>query len=169
MKYLISALLIIFTVMPGGTSPASEVSEKVLSMFLYNFAINGQWPSENADFTIGVLGQPALAKELETISSEKTIGTQKIKVMQFSNSSKVQNCNILFIPAENSNALTDVNAKLSNTPTLIVTQKNGLAKKSGINFIVVDGKLRFEVNNTSIEKRGIKLSNKIKSLGIAVD
>lgn len=169
MKRLCVALIFVGLAFSGALA-VSDVSEKVLSVFLYNFAINGQWPDAGAEFTIGVLDQPALASELEAVSAEKTVGTQKIKVMKFSNASKVQNCNILFIPASSSNSLNAISDKLSNSPTLIVTEKNGLAKSgSGINFVVVDGKLRFEVNTASIEKRGIKLTNKIKSLGIAVD
>jgi hypothetical protein len=50
-----------------------------------------------------------------------------------------------------------------------VTEKEGLAKKgSGINFITVDGKLRYELNDAELDRRNIKLSGKIKSLGIAI-
>lgn len=169
MKRLVVALILVSLVFTGALA-VSDVSEKVLSVFIYNFAINGQWPTNESEFTIGVLEQPALARELTAVSAEKTVGSQKIKVVQFSNSSKVQNCNILFIPAARSNSLNDISGKLGDSPMLIVTEKHGLAKSgSGINFVVVDGKLRFEVNNSAIEKRGIKLSNKIKSLGIAVD
>jgi hypothetical protein len=169
MRRLVVALTLVTLAFTGALA-VSEVSEKVISVFIYNFAINGQWPDSESEFTIGVLEQPALARELSAVSAEKTVGSQKIKVVQFSNSSKVQNCNILFIPAAKSNSLSDISGKLSGSPTLIVTEKHGLAKSgSGINFVIVDGKLRFEVNNSAIEKRGIKLSNKIKSLGIAVD
>jgi hypothetical protein len=59
--------------------------------------------------------------------------------------------------------------KLGSKSTLIVTEKEGLAKKgSGINFITVDGKLRYELNDAELDRRNIKLSGKIKSLGIAI-
>jgi hypothetical protein len=41
-------------------------------------------------------------------------------------------------------------------------------KGSGINLITVDGKLRYEMNDAELGRRNIRLSGKIKSLGISI-
>ena len=49
------------------------------------------------------------------------------------------------------------------TSTMIVTEKEGMAKKgSAINLITVDWKLRYELNEAELDKRNVKLFLKNK-------
>jgi hypothetical protein len=153
------------------TGAKAQSHEKVVTVFLYNFAINGQWEPKpgQSEFIIGVLDRGTISKELQSLAATKTVGTLKIKIVEFNNASDVSDCHILFIPESKSGALSAVAPKLGSKSTLIVTEKEGLAKKgSGINFITVDGKLRYELNDAELDRRNIKLSGKIKSLGIAI-
>jgi hypothetical protein len=40
---------------------------------------------------------------------------------------------------------------------------------SGINFVLSNGKLGYEINCKAIEKRGLKVSNGIKNMGTIVE
>lgn len=40
---------------------------------------------------------------------------------------------------------------------------------SAINFVAIDSKLKFEYNKTNAVKAGLKTSDELKSLAIAVD
>jgi len=149
----------------------SQTHEKVVTVFLYNFAINGQWEPKagQTEFIIGILDHGEISKELQALAASKTVGNQKIKIVEFTNASDVKDCHILFIPAAKSSSLSSVAPALGSSSTLIVTEKEGMARKgSGINLITVDGKLRYEMNDAELDKRNIKLSGKIKSLGIPI-
>jgi hypothetical protein len=155
----------------GVVTSKAQSREKVVTVFLYNFAINGQWDPKTgeADFLIGVLDDGSISKELEALAATKTVGTQKIRIIEFSNTADVRDCHILFIPDSKSSALSAVTPKLGSSSTLIVTEKEGMARKgSGINLITVDGKLRYEMNDAELGRRNIRLSGKIKSLGISI-
>ncbi len=163
--------LVVITLSFMSFSAQAQGQEKVVTVFLYNFAINGQWEQKGSDgeFIIGVLDRGAVSKELQSLAATKTVGNQKIKIIEFANAAEIKDCHILFIPAGKSGSLASATSTLASTSTLIVTEKEGLAKKgSGINFITVDGKLRYEMNEAELDKRNIKLSSKIKSLGIAI-
>jgi len=76
---------------------------------------------------------------------------------------------MLFIPAERSKTLEEIKTKLNNASTLLITENAGLGKKgSNINFVVVDGKLRFELNRAATEKANLKIANDLTKLAILI-
>ena len=153
----------------------AQSHEKLISVFIYNFAINGEWvhKDESSDFVIGVLNSgsdgEAMTAELQQMASLKTVGKRKITILEFKKESDVKDCHLLFIPESKSSLLASLTSRIPSTSTLIVTEKAGLAKLgSCINFIRVDGKLRYEINTQEIDRRNIKISSKITSLAVAI-
>jgi hypothetical protein len=145
--------------------------DKVYSVFILNFARTVQWPAEKGtgDFIIGVLNSPKVAEELRTVAATKSVGTQKIKVKEYTNADQVEACHILLLPSLKASVFASLIGKLINAPTLIITDTEGLATKGGgINFLSVDNKMKFELNSEAIEKRGLKVPSSLKSLGIPV-
>jgi hypothetical protein len=77
---------------------------------------------------------------------------------------------IIFLLNESSELLKDISSKFKGKGALIVTEKSGLAKAgSAINFVAVDSKLKFEYSKSNAVKAGLKTSEELKSLAIAVD
>lgn len=154
---------------------ASYVSQAQIynyyQIFIYNFAKYIQWPAEkqSGDFVIGVLGNSPITDKLKEMSLSKKVGIQSIKVVSFQNVDQISNCHILFIPVDQSNYFDAVKSKVQNTSTLLITEEKNLGKKgSNINFIVVDGKLRFELNKMETEKANLKVSSDLTKLAILI-
>lgn len=146
-------------------------NEKFKALFIYNFTKYIEWPTgqRQGDFIIGVLGNSPLTKELETIAGKQKVGLQNIVVKTFASVDEIISCHILFIPSGKSTQMTLILSKLSDKSTLIITDKEGLALQgSGINFVSDGDKLKYEVNRTNIEKKGLTVSNALLALGIAV-
>jgi len=140
-------------------------------IFMYNFTRYIQWPDDkqNGDFVIGVLGNSEVVSGLEKMASTKKVGTQSIKVKILSSVNEVNDCHMLFIPSSKSNTLDDVKSSLSSSSTLIITEKEGLGRQgSAINFIVKDGKLRFELNKQATELANLKVSGDLTKLAILI-
>jgi hypothetical protein len=151
-------------------NPQSQ--EKVYTLLMLNFAKGIQWPEGQQDdkFIIGVFEYPPLAAELNKATTTVKVGNKKIEVREFTKTEEITGCHMLFVPAYKARAFDAVLNKVGATPTLIVTNKMDLAKKgSGVNFILVAGKLRYEINCKSIEKRGMKISANVKGMGIIID
>jgi hypothetical protein len=141
------------------------------SVFIYNFTKYIQWPAEHqsGDFIIGVLGSSAISAELEKMAANKTVGAQKIVVKKFKSITEAADCHILFLPSTGNYNFDDVRNKFKGKPTLIITEKSGLAQKgSGINFIMQDNKWKFELNEAATQSAGLKVSRELSKLAINV-
>ncbi|RAV97934.1 YfiR family protein [Pseudochryseolinea flava] len=151
---------------------SAQSQEKVYALLMLSFAKGIQWPDlpSGQKFTIGVLEYPPLAAELTTSVGSSKIGTHTVEIKEFAHADEVSNCQIIFIPAYKARQLAQVVNKLGKSSVLIVTNKTDLIQKgSDVNFVLVDGKLRYEVNCKRIEARGMKISSTVRGRGIVVD
>ena len=140
------------------------------AIFIYNFIKYIEWPTTKQSFKIGILnGTPEMMAAFEKMIEKKSGEGQKLVLENYHSASAAGDCQLLFIPDNQSNILSEVSAKLSGKPTLIVTESDGLIKKgSGINFIIVDGKLRFELNRSTLKEADLKVSSNLLGLAILV-
>jgi hypothetical protein len=164
----------IITVIMIGLVPASSVAqsqEKIYSALILNFARGIQWPvlKQGEHFVVGVLGYEPLADELLAQVDKIKVGDKKIIVREYGSIDEVKDCQILFIPAYKGRLLQPILDKIGAQPILLITNKTDSALKgSGVNLVLVDGKLRYEINCRSIERRGMKISANVKGMGIVV-
>jgi hypothetical protein len=165
--FIISSVFIfLFT-----TTNVQAQKYKYYQMFIYNFTKYIQWPSSaiQNDFVIGVIGKHEIVSELEGMAATKKMNGKSMKVQVFDDVEQIGKCHILFIPDGKSKHLEDILAKTSNQNTLIITERNGLAKEgSAINFVVVNGKLKFELNRAATDKANLKVSGDLAKLAILV-
>lgn len=151
--------------------PAFAQSYRMHSVFIYSFTRYVQWPDSynQGDFEIMVLGDSPILDELRAMAQAKKVGDRSIKITRISSPSEIRKCNMLFVPVEKSGQIDDVVTKVSNQSILIVTEEKGLGTRgSDINFIVKDGKLAFELNQASVNRQGLKVSNELTRLAILI-
>jgi hypothetical protein len=151
---------------------AQQPKDKVYAVFILNFARLIEWPPKetSGDFTIGVLDDSPLAFELKSVAKVKTVGKHRIKVEEYNAPSQIGSCNILFIPESKSAQVPKIIGRFPYNSMLIITEKEGLGKAgSNINFLIIDGKVRFELNERAIKGRGLKASAELQSVGILVE
>jgi len=150
----------------------SQPNDYVLQAnIIYRFTKYIDWPDnkKTGDFIIGIVGESPLYDELKKLSASKTVGNQKIVVIKVSPSAASFNCHILFIAGDESGSVKKIAAATAGAPTLIVSESNGLARKgSCINFIIVDDRLKLEINKTNIEQRNMRIASELLELGIII-
>jgi hypothetical protein len=150
----------------------AQSQEKMYSTVMLNFAKGIEWPQnkDSESFVIGVYEYPPLATELRSLGGALKAGKKKIEVRDLTSPDQASLCNILFVPAYKIKLLPSILKTVGDAPTLIITNKFEMAKKgSGVNFLLVNGKLQYEINCKSIENRGMKIPASIKGLGIIVE
>jgi hypothetical protein len=60
-------------------------------------------------------------------------------------------------------------AHTNGKPVLIITDKPGMGGKGAvINFVEQEGKIKFELNQSQAEKRGLKVSGSLTQLAILI-
>jgi hypothetical protein len=150
-----------------------DPNAKVKAVFLYNFTKYFEWPEKmkSGNFIIQIVGSnSSLNAELNKMAASKQVGTQKLEIMISSSVDYNLKPHIIFLLNESSDLLKDVNSKYKGKGTLIITEKSGLAKLgAAINFVVADNKQKFEYSKNNAVKAGLKTSDGLNSLAIAVD
>lgn len=173
-KFLIISLSILFLsfdLVEYSFYQKDDGPSKIKASFIYNFTRYFEWPeSKETTFNITILGDnPGLAAKLTDMSSTKTVGAKKIVVHTINALAEATKPEILFILPDKSNALAEAVSKFKGKGTLIVTEKQGLAKVgAAINFVILENNIKFELNKTSAGKAGLKVSSKIEPLASKV-
>jgi hypothetical protein len=144
---------------------------KLHTVFIYSFTRYVIWPDayNQGEFEILVMGDSPIVDALQDMAQAKKVGDRPIKVTRINSPSEIRKCNILFVPASKSAQLNDVVSKVSNQSILIITEEPGLgAKGSVINFIMKEGKLAFELNQSAVARQNLKIANELSRLAILI-
>ncbi len=163
------------TILAAAAEPAAAQSEtlgeyQVKAAFLYNFAKFVEWPvsafpDETAPFIIGVLGEDPFGKDLDQITEGKIVQGRRIIVRRFYDTSGLAVCQILFISSSERPYLKEIFKALERTNVLTVGEMDGFAQSGGgINFFLLENKIRFEINTAVTERSGLKVSSKFLNL-----
>ena len=148
-------------------------SEKYQSLFIYNFTKYVKWPeSENeTKFVIGIFGDGPISDALQQMVNTKKksgVGTDFV-IEQYNQFSEIGNCHILFVCKGQLENLSDLNEKTVGEPILIITDSPGMGEQGAvINFVEIDGKMRFELNESMAESRSLAVSGSLASLAILI-
>lgn len=168
-SYLRVALFICFFLSIFYKSNAQQgVNYAIHANIIYHFTKYIDWPvdKKSGEFVIGIVGDSPLFDELKSFMVNKTVNGQRIVVRKMPASSKAFNCHILFISDEESNNVKKIAGVTAGSPTLLVSESEGMASKGAcINFNVVHEHLKLEINKGSIEQRGLSIASELLSLG----
>ncbi len=167
MKNFILLLLLALTSVVGRAQMA-----QFQALYIYNFAKNIGWPAEDnsKDLVITVIGDNSLASELNKLAATKAIGSRKVVVKESVTPNGIQKSDIVCLgEAKSSQIDALVSAQAGNKNLIVSCKKGQCAQGAGISFLSEGGKLKFEISNKNISKRGLQVSQKLLQLGIEVD
>lgn len=149
-----------------------DTNAKIKAVYIFNFTKYIEWPKEyrESDFIIGVLGDSPLYSELEGMAVSKKVFGQKIEVRKFKSAAEIGKCHMLYVARDAADPLNSVIGKVKEYSTLLITDKEGLAKQgSAINFVVLQNRQKFELNQSNALKYNLKVSNSLEALAIIVN
>jgi len=168
MKKIIYLLLFIFVILACNKTYAQD--GKFEAVFIFNFYKQMEWPAsaKGTDFIIGVLGESEVIPLLEKLTESKS-GKTNFVIKKFASTSDITTCHMIFVPTAKSSSFDAVLKKLAGTSTLIITEQAGLGGKGAcINFVEVNERLKFELNEAAIKKANIQISDMLKALAILI-
>lgn len=171
MKIVIKYSVVLILAISGfGFQQNFDPNAKIKACFIYNFTKYFEWPEKmkTGNFIIHLVGSNnSLNAELNRMASTKQVGNQKLEIKSGITIDNSVKPHIVFLLSEASEMLKEAN---KSKGTLVITEKSGLAKAgAAINFVVMDNKQKFEYSEKNAEKAGLKTSNELKNLAIAVD
>lgn len=148
-----------------------DTNAKMKALYLYNFTKYIEWPAayKQGSFVIGVVGESPLSDDLDKMALTKKAANQSIEIRKFASVSDIAKCHMLILPRSQGPNIPAAVKRLANTSTLVISEEPGLAQRgSGINFVVQNNKLEFELHKTNIEKYDLKVSSALVSLAVEV-
>ncbi len=147
---------------------------QVKAAFLYNFTKFVQWPGDSlaasgGPFDVGVVGSNPFGSHLAESMAGQSVHGRPVRVVEFLKPADVRPCDVLFVPDAEGDHLADIAARVKGSPVLLIGESPGFAERGGaINFILVDNKVRFEINPTVARTAGLQISAKLLAIATVV-
>ena len=174
-RRLVALALAVAVIAPAGLAPAqpglaqesTPLERRVKAAFLYKFAGYVEWPASafhgpGEPLVIGVLGDDPLATDLERLVRGRTSAGRPVLVRWIEDAAAPGNVHLLFIGRREHHRAAEVLRAVRQRPVLIVTESHdALEEGSMINFVIDEGRVRFEVNLEAVDRNGLALSSRL--------
>lgn len=175
----------------SNATDAKSIEYQLKAAFLYNFIKFIEWPNtapaeaqKNSPITLCVLGDDFFGTHLDDLT-KKVVKDRSIHIVRlegfeqykkshasatqeqyFADQKKtIENSHLLFISQSEEKWITDLLTLTEGMQVLTVSDVTDFAAKGGIfEFIMEENKIRFEVNVSSAEKKGFKISSQLLQL-----
>jgi YfiR/HmsC-like len=168
-KYFASAILLA-AFLPSFSQEEKPMYE-IHAAMLYNFMKYIQWPTESAggEFVLGILGEDDVFNTMKTRYEGKPKGAKKYVVRRLSSAAEAANCDVVYVGRSKNRDFENVKTAIAGKSILTITDSANLGQKgSCINFKVIDSKLKFEMNNASLNGASLKVSSQLTSMAIMI-
>jgi len=144
---------------------AATAERRIKAAFIYKFAGYVAWPdktfaSADVPIVIGVEGDDRLADELIRIVAGRVAAGRPLVVRKLKKEAIPGGLQVLFA-ADDDEARHGAGSASAQHMLVVTDSPGALARGSTINFVVVDGHIRFEVSLADAERRGLKLSSRM--------
>jgi hypothetical protein len=151
-----------------------DIERQVKAAYLYKFGSYVEWPERafatpGGHVRIGIIGANPLADELSQMVAGRVINGRQITVYKLKPGDSLTGIHILFIAGTSNDRLSEILAVVKGQPTLTITEsEQGLALGGMINFLIVSGKLRFEVAPKMAQQGSLNISARLLSAAFKV-
>jgi|SRR5688572_11651066 len=166
---------LVLSIVLGATVAIASAQERptheLHAAMLYNFIKYIQWPNESepGDFVVGVIGDENVFNTLKTWYDGKAKGTKKYVIKKLSSAGEAESCQVVYVGKAKNKEFENIKTSVTGKSVLTITDGNGMGQKgSCINFKVIDGKLKFELNQATVTGSNLKVSTQLSSMAILI-
>jgi hypothetical protein len=162
-RSLLPIIVLLFAATAAVHAQQPSLEYRVKAAYLYNFVKFVEWPAASASgpLTICVTGRNPFGSALaETVQGE-SLGNRPLAVRSVAQPDA--NCQVAFIP-EGTAAAPALRAA-RGIPVLTVGETPSFLSQGGIiNFVVEEGKVRFDINQEAAMRADLKISSRLLRL-----
>lgn len=136
----------------------------IKAAYLINFVRYLEWPEtafqeNSAPFILGIFGENPFGETLAQLAAEQKYGDRSIELKYADTIEELKSCHLLFFSSPYKGDLAEDLKALEEHPVLTVGEKKDFAEKGGIvNFILVETRVKFEINLKVARKKQLKIS-----------
>jgi hypothetical protein len=154
-------------VLPGMTPESTQAREyNVKAAYIFNLLPFTTWPATafptpNAPFNLCVAAPNPFGDTLRQTFQNERVGSHPVAVLQVTSPVEVRDCHVLFV-GSNADATGVLEQAAQNAPVLTIGESSQFAQRAGlITFVVEQGRVRFDVNQTAAARGNLQFSSKI--------
>lgn len=164
--------IILMLMVAGLTATAQErPTHEIHAAMLFNFIKYVQWPNEGepGEFVVGVIGDDNVYNTLSSWYNGKAKGSKKYVIKKLTSADESSTCQVVYVGKSKNKEFENIKTSIEGKSILTITDGNGLGQKgSCINFKVIDGKLKFELNQATLTSSNLKVSSQLSSMAILI-
>jgi hypothetical protein len=144
--------------------------DKFKAIFIYNFTKYIEWPvNTGSEFIIAIVGKSPIEQELKNIASKMKVGNKIITIKTFSSITEITTAHIIYLSDRTNNLSEAVIQAKELKGLLVCNSPNSCKQGAGINFIVKNGNLGFEISEKNIKTNGLQVNSSLVALGTSID
>lgn len=166
-----ASMLIAIALMLAPAAARAEISDTaVKAAFIPKFARYVTWPSSapertNAQVLLCIIGDDPFGGMLNQAASGQEVDGRPFAVRRLSSATGASDCAIAFVDGSNTGQTL---AALGRQPVLTVTDSRSSVQHGIIHFAIIDGRVRFYIDNAQAQAHGLTISSRLLALAIGV-
>jgi hypothetical protein len=174
LRRLLACLLLLVATSPAlAQDDELGAQQRIEAAYLYKFGSYVTWPdqafaSPNSPIVIGVAGSDELAANLGALTEGRSIGNRPVLVKRVRAGDSVNGLHILFVAAGTPGSPSLLDAARGRWTLAVTEGEDGLNRGADMTFVVVDDRVRFDVDLGSVQQDGLKLSSLLLSVAHSV-
>ena len=163
----VAGLVVLCLALPAVAEPTDMA---VKAAFLPRFARYVTWPSSamprgTDPFVLCVVGGDPFGAMLDDAARTQLIDGRRIVVRRVDSAAGVDGCQIAFLSGGRAGQLI---AAIGRRPVLTVTDSATGGQRGIIHFAIVDGHVRFFIDQSEAAQRGMSISSRLLALAVGV-
>lgn len=150
--------------------PSLEYAVK--ANYLYKFTPFVEWPPSAFDtpaspFNLCVAGRDPFGAIVDQVVHERRVGDHPVTVIRLQTVTKSTACHMLFLGRSRQQTPRQMLAAVAGQPVLTVADQDLPASGAMVQFVILEGRVRFEIHGDAVQNGGLTLSSKLLALSAA--
>ena len=154
------------------TASDNRPEYQIKAAFLLNFTRFVEWPeppNASDSFTLCVLGRDPFGAALDEVAGGQIVHGRQLLIRRNIGLHELRSCQVLFLASSEMYRSNEVIESLADCSVLTVGEARDFAVRGGvINFVMQDGKVRFQVNLAAAARARLKVNFRLLQLAIIV-
>ncbi len=149
-------------------------AKEIEAAFLIQFSKYVKWPDSafvgpDAPVIVGILGRDPFGSVLDKIARSSKVNGRDVEIRRFDDLHSINHSHILFVTSSEDERMKDIKEVLSGKPVLLVGDSQDFLQFGVINFVMVENKIRFNINRENCKKSGLRISSKLLKVARIVE
>ena len=170
------ATLLVLTVLSASLPARAEepLELAVKATYLYKLAPFVTWPSTayadpTAPLVICVQGKDPFGPLVDKAVAGQRIGGRPVVIRRMPKVDPASGCQIAYLGGSDGQPETTAMRDIGKAPVLTVTdQERGAGAPGDVHLLLVDGRVRFVIDNGQAQQQGLSISSKLLALALKV-